>query len=144
MSALAESRASVRGFASRHCPVKQIHVDVSFCHHVCSYHDACTVHATCSSQPTPDCDPVIPLTTADLEQLTQLGVNPLQHKGQNLNGIQDRYLHDPLGTKRQVDALREMPWINHHTACEWPTCACLACCSALIISVIENASTQTL
>jgi hypothetical protein len=143
MHALSESKASLRDSSSRHCPVKQIHVDVSFCDHVCSFRDTCTYHAAQASHAPPRVDPLILLTTADLSQLTRLGVNPLQHKGNNLNRIQDRYLQDPLGTKRQVDALREIPWINHYPGCEWPTCNCLACCGALIISVIENASTRS-
>lgn len=142
MRAVADSRVSRRGSFDHCCLVKETHVDASFCDHVCSSRDACTVSRVTTTA-LPERDWVIPLTSTDLSQLTQLGVNPLHQKGENLNRIQDRYLQDPQRTKQQIEVLRKIPWINHQTGSEWPTCDCLACCGTLIISVIENASFLT-
>ena len=140
MHALVESTASYAGSGDRHCPVTHTRVDRSFCRHVCSHHDDCVYHVTHSPYLTQNVDALTPLTTADLSQLTWLGINPLQPKGQNLNYIQDRFLHNPQWTKQQVHALRTIPWIQHQSEGEWPVCDCLACCGALIITVIENAT----
>ena len=140
MHLLTKSKASLSRPMDRHCPIRQTQVHASFCSHVCSYRDDCAAQTPYSSHGPQRVDSRIPLTTADLAQLTQLGLNPLQPKGQNLNCIQDRFLQDPQRTKQQVDALREIPWIQHQAESEWPRCDCLACCGELIITVIENAT----
>jgi hypothetical protein len=117
----------------------QVQVDHSFCNHVCSYRDQCTFHTPRSPHGAQSADSPIPLTTADLSQLSQLGINPFQSKGQNLNRIQECFLQDPQRTKQYVSALREIPWIHHYANGEWPACDCLACCGTLIITIIENA-----
>ena len=140
MHLLTKSKASLSSPVDRYCPIRQTHVHASFCNHVCSYRDDCAAQTPYSSHVPQRVDSIIPLTTADLAQLTQLGINPLQPKGQNLNYIQDRFLQEPQRTKQQVDALREIPWIQHQAESEWPKCDCLACCGELIITVIENAT----
>jgi hypothetical protein len=140
MHLLTKSTTPSSSAVDRYCPIKQSQVHASFCSHVCSYQNDCAIKTPDSSNAFQRVDSIIPLTTADLAQLTQLGINPLQPQGQNLNCIQDQFLQDPQRTKQQVHALREIPWIHHQAASEWPQCDCLACCGALIITIIENAA----
>lgn len=141
MHIFTKSTTSPSHSMNRYCPIKQTDVHTSFCSHVCSYRDNCTIPTPHSSHDVQRVNSAIPLTTADLAQLTELGINPFQPKGQNLNQIQDRFLQDPQQTKQQVEALRAIPWIHHQAESEWPGCDCLACCGELIITVIENAPT---
>jgi len=140
MHILTKSMVSPSNSMDQYCPIKQTYVHTSFCSHVCSHRDDCSVPTAHSSLVVQRVDSAIPLMTADLAQLTQLGINPLQPKGQNLNRIQDRFLQDPQQTKQHIDALRAIPWIHHQAESEWPRCDCLACCGELIITVIENAT----
>jgi hypothetical protein len=68
------------------------------------------------------------------------GVSKSLSVGQNLNIIQEQFFYEPDYTKLYVKSLQHLPWVRHKHGCNWPDCACLACCGELIITVIEKAT----
>jgi hypothetical protein len=58
-----------------------------------------------------------------------------QHR---VNFTPNRLLETPNTTIHQLNDLRKAPWIGHVEGYQWPECECVACCSELLINLMQE------
>jgi hypothetical protein len=59
-------------------------------------------------------------------------------KHQTGNYIPNRLLLNSTSTMHQVRDLQNVPWIGHADGYKWPECECPACCSELLINLMQD------
>lgn len=68
----------------------------------------------------------------------QLKPNTLTPKQHSVNFTPDPFLETSPATMNRFNELRKAPWIGHVEGYKWPECECAACCSELLINLMQE------
>ena len=73
--------------------------------------------------------------THSREQLEPNTLTPKQH---SVNFIPNQFLETSAPTMHQFNELRKAPGIGHVEGYKWPECECAACCSELLMNLMQE------
>jgi hypothetical protein len=122
------------------CVERKCVIEEGFCRYVCPQTHECLLwrdeHEILRSMAKPIYYDQRPSPfTHTREPLKPRTLTPKQH---SVNFIPNQFLETPPPTMHQFNELRKAPGIGHVEGYKWPECECAACCSELLMNLMQE------
>lgn len=122
------------------CIERKCVIEEGFCHYVCPKTRECPLWNDDNQLFRSIAKPIYYDQRLETDLPTTEQLDPCISTEKHYRGsfIPNRLLETPNTIMHQVNDLRKAPWIGHVEGYKWPECECAACCSELLINLMQE------